>query len=73
MWEKVAIYARKDGVPIHATRQLTNGAWTSKLGKIEDIQHEKPEDVSSESYGEVVRIMRRPSVIEPSFPTEGNP
>src|SRR5690242_19058769 len=38
-WEKVALYALK-GVPTHATRQLSNGHWTSKLGPDEDIEHE---------------------------------
>ncbi|MBI3598382.1 MAG: hypothetical protein HY201_02860 [Nitrospirae bacterium] len=61
-WVKIALYARKDGSPTHAARQLPDGAWTSKLGGIDDIQHEKPDDVGGESYGEVVRIMRRPSV-----------
>ena len=63
-WEKIAIYAKEDGRPTHATRQLSNGTWTSKLGKTEDIQHENPDDVGGAAYGEVVRIMRRPNVRE---------
>ena len=63
-WEKIAIYAKGDGRPTHVARQLPNGAWTSKLGKTEDIQHENPDDVGGAAYGEVVRIMRRPNVRE---------
>lgn len=35
---KIAIYARS-GLPTHASRQLPNGNWTSKLGQAEDIEH----------------------------------
>ena len=37
-YEKIALYI-KDGVPEHAARQLPNGAWTSKLGQLMDIEH----------------------------------
>ena len=40
--EKVALYA--DGSSwTHAARQLSNSRWTSKLGDIEDIQHDRLE------------------------------
>lgn len=38
-FEKVALFADADRFPTHATRQLNNGHWTSKLGEIEDIEH----------------------------------
>ncbi len=41
--------------------------------KLQDIQHEKPDDVGGESYGEVVQIMRRPSVRATSFSAVVNP
>src|SRR5215212_5342604 len=37
--EKVAIFASSDGAPTHMARQLPDGAWTSKLGGLEDISH----------------------------------
>lgn len=42
----------------HAARQLPNGQWTSKLGKMEDIEHESPHSVAGGVYGEVVEIMK---------------
>lgn len=38
-FEKVAIFSNHRGTPTHAARSLPNGAWTSKLGQGEDIQH----------------------------------
>jgi hypothetical protein len=38
--EKVAIYLGLDGLPSHVARQKASGLWTSKLGKLEDIQHD---------------------------------
>ncbi len=55
---KVALYA-KDGDWTHAARQLENGGWTSKLGLYEDIEHENPQDLCGDLYGEVHSIMRR--------------
>lgn len=58
-WEKVAIFGTKDGTPTHAARQLTDGTWTSKLGKLEDIKHSDLEQVSGEHYGKPVIVLRR--------------
>ena len=38
--EKIAIYVTSDGKPQHVARQLSNGLWASKLGRVEDIEHE---------------------------------
>jgi hypothetical protein len=57
-WEKIALYA-KDGVPTHAARQLGSGKWTSKLGRLEDIEHDSPELLEGDTYGAVVRFLRR--------------
>lgn len=38
-FEKIAIYAKINGEPTHAARQLNQSKWTSKLGKKEDIEH----------------------------------
>ena len=58
-FEKVAIYAVGD-VPTHAARQLTDGTWTSKLGKNVDITHTTPRGVEGPAYGLVGCYLRRP-------------
>lgn len=58
-YEKVALYVDLNGKPTHASRQLPNGRWTSKLGKIEDIEHEL-EGVAGSVYGSVAQILKRP-------------
>lgn len=72
-WEKVAIYAKDDGSPTHAARQLANGTWTSKLGNLEDINHPGLDHVSGRDYGRPVLFLRRRDVGLTSFPTEANP
>jgi hypothetical protein len=57
-WQKIAIYALGPK-PTHAARQLDSGEWTSKMGRVEDIRHAKPEDVAGGLYGDVVVFMRR--------------
>ena len=56
--EKIAIYVTPDGRPQHVARQLPNGFWTSKLGRLEDIEHEL-EGLSGELYGTVKQFMER--------------
>jgi len=58
-WEKVAIFATEDGLPAHAPRQLADGRWTSKLGKLQDIVHTALEQVSGQDYGSPIIILRR--------------
>ena len=65
-FEKVAVYA-KDGVPTHAARQLPDGRWTSKLGVLEDIEHDTPAGLEGEHYGRVSLLLKRP-VAEPAKP-----
>ena len=57
-FEKVALYSA-GAFYTHAARQLPDGRWTSKLGEMEDIEHDRPEDVGGGVYGEVFRFMRR--------------
>jgi hypothetical protein len=59
-FEKVAIFVDSNQVPTHASKQLRSGIWSSKLGKLEDIEHSlyvvcgpKP------AYGSVAVILRR--------------
>ncbi len=61
-FEKVAIYASKNGAPIHAARQLRSGKWTSKMGDFEDIEHDHYDNVNGPSYGAAAAFMRRPIV-----------
>jgi hypothetical protein len=58
-WEKVALYGNLY-MYTHAARQLVSGKWTSKLGALEDIEHDTLDDVAGGDYGEVVEIMKRP-------------
>lgn len=57
--EKVAIYVDAQGVPTHAARQLSTGAWTSKLGRSYDIEHHLPEGLNSDGYGSPSVYMSR--------------
>jgi len=57
-FEKTVIYAI-GATPTHAARQLATGAWTSKLGRQEDIEHATPEDVEGPAYGKVTVVLRR--------------
>jgi hypothetical protein len=57
-YEKVAIFAYT-GVPKHAARQLPSGRWTSKLGQMEDIEHDL-HDLTGMVYGSFALVMKRP-------------
>ena len=59
-YQKIALYVGEDGLPKHATKQLNNGLWTSKLGQAVDIKHtldglEGPKP----SYGKVSLIFQK--------------
>ena len=43
--DKVAIYVNAAGRVCHMARQLPDGSWTSKLGKLQDIAHRKLENL----------------------------
>jgi hypothetical protein len=57
-FEKIAVFADANQCPTHAARQLSNGAWTSKLGTLEDIEHALA-DLEGTEYGSVVQVMKR--------------
>ena len=63
-FEKIALFALAD-VPKHASRQLANGHWTSKLGPLEDIEYSL-HDLAGIVYGSVVLVMKRPVVLKES-------
>jgi hypothetical protein len=61
--EKIVIYGVNFGGsirPTHAARQLKSGAWTSKLGALEDISHMTPEAITGPLYGASCVVMSRP-------------
>jgi hypothetical protein len=58
-YEKIAIYAT-NSVPDHATRQLPNGRWTSKICEYEDIEHSLDAFVGGKYFGPVAVILKRP-------------
>ncbi len=58
-YEKIALYALDNGEPAHASRQRADGAWTSKLGTLVDVEHPTPADVESRPFGRAVRFFRR--------------
>ncbi len=59
--EKIALYggARDEEEYEHASRQLEDGRWVSKLGKGEDIIHPRAESVAGGLYGELRYFMKR--------------
>lgn len=57
-FEKVALYAT-EGRWHHAAKQLPDGRWSSKCGKLDDIAHGKLSDVYCPEYGEVACFMKR--------------
>jgi hypothetical protein len=57
-YEKIALYVDDEGIPVHAARQTPTGQWTSKLGALEDIEHEL-QGLTGERYGNVGQILRR--------------
>lgn len=59
-YEKAAVYAR-GGSPTHAARQLSDGRWSSKLGRDCVVSHATPVGVEGGVYGSVVAFLRRPS------------
>jgi hypothetical protein len=58
-FEKIAIYADKEGIVTHVARQLSSGEWTSKLGDWEDIRHKNLAAIEGSFYGKVSQIMKR--------------
>ncbi len=64
--EKIALYhAARTPVPTHASRQLADGRWTSKLGVEEDITHEL-DGIDGPAYGAIVTFMARPLAVDES-------
>jgi hypothetical protein len=58
-FEKIALYVDSENTPTHAARLSPNGNWTSKLGWLEDIEHEL-DALTGDRYGIVGKILKRP-------------
>lgn len=58
-FNKIALYAHGNK-PKHAARQISDGKWTSKVGRSFDIEHNL-EDLEGEHYGKVVMFFHRPA------------
>src|SRR5262249_41911512 len=63
--EKVAIYGDDQGYT-HAARQLPDGRWTSKLGKLQDVEHDTLDNLFGVRYGTLVQIMEKRPAPSPS-------
>lgn len=57
-FQKIAIFCDDEGQPTHAARQLANGKWTSKLGRLEDIEHNLT-DLEGSFYGHVKAFLKK--------------
>ncbi len=60
-YDKIAIYADAEAIPSHAARQTASGKWTSKIGELEDIEHDTLNALEGEAYGTVAQVMKRKS------------
>ena len=62
-FEKIALFADMGGHPTHAARQLPDGRWTSKCGRLDDIEHSSLEAIGGDGpyeYGAVALFLKRP-------------
>jgi hypothetical protein len=59
-YRKIALYTKEGSTECtHASRELTSGKWTSKLGPQQDIQHGTPFSIEGSVYGKVYCIMKQ--------------
>ncbi len=59
-YEKVALYATEEGDFTHVSRSTLTGKWTSKCGKLDDIEHNTLVALEGDRYGSPARFLRRP-------------
>jgi hypothetical protein len=62
---KIAIYIGEDGMPTHMAKQLHNGFWSSKCGKLEDMEHhlDALSGLDGFEYGRATCFMKRKASI----------
>lgn len=58
-YSKVAIYANSENEPTHAARQLPTGKWTSKIGALQDIEHNNLKALEDDRFGKAVVILKK--------------
>lgn len=59
-YRKIALFVKHNTTECtHAARELSNGQWTSKLGRSNDIQHGTPDAIENNDYGEIFCFMKR--------------
>jgi hypothetical protein len=56
-YEKIAVF-EANSKPTHAAKQMQDGLWSSKLGRLEDITHHL-EGIECDAYGRVAFFMKR--------------
>lgn len=56
-YEKICIY-EKDNIPTHASKQLQDGMWTSKMGIYNDVKH-SVFALNGGLYGDITIYMKR--------------
>ena len=59
-FQQIALYVDATETPTHAARQLQDGRWTSKIGQLEDIEHDTADDLVGHRYGRVANYLRKP-------------
>lgn len=52
-FERLAVYADAHERVSHVARQLGDGTWTSKVGRLQDIRHQNPESLVGQAYGDI--------------------
>lgn len=58
-FEKVAFFINSQNKVTHASRQLPNGSWTSKMGFGEDIEHVALSVIECPTYGNARHFLKR--------------
>ncbi|MBK5247291.1 MAG: hypothetical protein JJE49_08515 [Peptostreptococcaceae bacterium] len=59
-YRKIALYVKPETTECtHAARELSNGCWSSKLGKSNDIQHGTADTIENDAYGKVYCYMKK--------------
>jgi len=59
-FEKVAFFQDPDGRVSRVSKQAESGSWITKIGRGELIEHTDLDALTSEKYGEVTQLLRRP-------------
>jgi hypothetical protein len=55
---KIALYGKGDDF-MHASKQMPDGRWASKLGPLQDVEHDNLRVLEGPTYGMVKAIMQK--------------